>query len=119
MGLDQCLYKTHKNMTEEIIRKFYIKFCRREITTNQFEKVVENLEYWNKNYELEQIVYETWKKRKDRDNDLDKFNRRFVLLKSEDIKFIIKETENKKIKISMKKALKESKDNNIFFYSSW
>lgn len=119
MGLDQCLYRTNKNVTEEIITKFYIKFCRREITTIQFERVVETLEYWNKNYELEQLIYEIWKKRKNEDDDIEKFNCKFVLLTEENINSIINEIDNEKIKKVMEKLLKESENKNIFFYSCW
>lgn len=118
MGLDQYFYKARKNISEEEIQKLDREKSYGNINRKRFEEVAKSVKYFNKNYELQEIVFEIWQKKKKND-DIDSFNCQFLNLTKEDIEFIIESSEDERVIEFLKEALKKLEKNNIFFYSSW
>lgn len=118
MGLDQYFYKTKKSILEKDIQELNRKLNYGNISLEKFEEIAECIEYFNKNYELQEVIFEVWKKKKKND-DIDNFNYKFLNLLKDDIEFIIQTIEDDKIIKIMKELLRELEDNNLFFYSSW
>ena len=52
----------------------------------------------------------------EKNDDIDSFNCKFLNLTKEDMEFIIKSSEDERVIESMKEALKELENNNIFFF---
>lgn len=118
MGLDQYLYKTKKNISEEEIQKLNKEVNYRNISYEKFKETAECIKCFNRNYDLQEAIFEVWKKKKKND-DIDSFNYKFLELTKEDIEFIIQAIEDDKVIKAMKELLKELEYNNLFFYSSW
>lgn len=118
MGLDQYFYKTKKSISEKDIQELNSKLNHGDITLEKFEETAKCIKYYNKNYELQEAIFEVWKKKKKND-DIDSFNYKFLNLLKDDIEFIIQTIEDDKVIKTVKEMLKELENNNLFFYSSW
>ena len=73
MGLDQYFYKTKKSISEKDIQELNRKVNYGDISLEKFEETAECIKYFNKNYDLQEAVFEVWQKKKKNDN-IDSFN---------------------------------------------
>ncbi len=118
MGLDQYFYKTKKSISEKDIQELNRKVNYGDISLEKFEETAECIKYFNKNYDLQEAVFEVWQKKKKNDN-IDSFNYKFLKLTKRDFNFLTKIVQEQKNIEILKKIEAELDTHNIYFYSSW
>jgi hypothetical protein len=98
--------------SEKDIQELNRKVNYGDISLEKFEETAECIKYFNKNYDLQEAVFEVWQKKKKNDN-IDSFNYKFLKLTKRDFNFLTKTVE------ILKKIEAELDTHNIYFYSSW